>query len=169
MTDIPKCAGKFYLRDFVEKRRGDFGGRIIDPSTGHQEEVFAEQVEFTCPNCRLIQLAPPDQNVEYACPRCDTRYLVDGEMLAVWDPKRVGVTTHAEKPGTRVEDRGTPHGAILDTGSDPMDPEKVKHAYLESIKKFLKKSVNSPDGTGSDFAKKTQVGSTGKGNGKSTE
>lgn len=162
MADLPAKAAKLYLRDFINQRDNAYAGRIINPSTGRQEEVFAEQVEFICPLCKFTQLAPVENNVEYACPRCDMRYLVENEMLAIWQTKDVGVETIPLAPGARVEDRDTEHLAILDAPGDQVDPEKVKYEYDKSRGEFVKRMVNDPAGDGLDFDKKIQVGHDGR-------
>ena len=161
MPDYPKEAALLRTLDWISIKKDRPQGRIIDPVTGFQREVTADLFEYICPLCHFVQPAPPLNNVEYACPKCDARYLVVDELLALWTPDRVGVETTPLKPGELHPNQGNIHQAVIDTGIDAADPEKVKMIYDKSQKKFIAATINQ-DKDPDKYASKIQVGSGGR-------
>jgi hypothetical protein len=97
--EIPPNALRFPLRPYVRLIKR--GVRVVDMKRSHQHEVLAEDVEYTCPICKTIQLAPPLNGVDYECPGCKYHYKVYDDLLCVWNPESLGVKTTALPPGSR--------------------------------------------------------------------
>lgn len=97
--DIPPGAIRFNLRPYVKLIKR--GVRVIDTKRSRQHEILAEDVEYTCPICHTIQLAPPLNGVDYECPGCKYHYKVYDDLLCIWNPESLGVKTVALPPGTR--------------------------------------------------------------------
>lgn len=73
--------------------------RIVDPSSGYQFEIDHKLFDLICPICKHGQIAPEYEGVDYRCPQCGWHYKVLGKMLAVWDPRALGVDVKALAPG----------------------------------------------------------------------
>jgi len=95
--------------------------------------------------------------------------MVEGEMLAVWNPDQVGVKTVGRPPGPLVSERGTHEAIILDKAGDQTDPEEAKYYFDKSKKAFIKQIANTQVDEHSDYALKTQVVVPGKPNGNATD
>lgn len=139
MPDLPKECVKLYFAEFLQLRP-NAAKRIINPQTGHQYEITQKEVDYICPICRHIQAAPYADGVEYECPKCKWHYKVYDEMLAIWNPKNLGVETYGYPPGAKP---ATIHKAELEGGTDTLDPEKVQDAYDKSTRQFKKAEVNN--------------------------
>ena len=133
MADVPKNHCCFALASHINLRR-QAGKRVINPKTGHQYEIGVDEVDFICPICECIQAAPVQQNEEYACPRCNWRYLVIEDVLYLWSPAAVGVTTTPLKPGTRRQN-------LLESGDD--GEEKALVERERARKDWLKARGNT--------------------------
>jgi len=84
----------------------------------------------------FVQAAPAGPNIEYECPKCKWRYMtLDDEVLVLWHPGTVGVTTQAWPPGTQPAEVAL-EGASSDT--DQTAAEKVR-----GIKEWREREANN--------------------------
>ena len=136
------------LRPYIELKT-NASKRIIDPNTGHQYEIGAEEVNYHCPICQHIQKAPAVELVDYACPKCKWHYKVQGDALVLWHPSTVGVHVPAEAPGYNPFSE-----RLIDAGGDLGDSSRAEAASEFANNEWRKAMANNE---GEDFGKKIQI------------
>lgn len=134
MPNFPPNSVKMKLVEHLQIRPNAHK-RVIDPNTGYQYEVLYKDVQLACPICQYMQPAPPCAGVDYQCPKCKWNYKIYEEMLVVWNPATLGVSTEALAPGTNPYER-----AVDDSGGQ--DPERADAIYEESRQDWLKTEAN---------------------------
>ena len=144
MADVPKKSAQLFFPSHV-KMKTTAARRIVNPSTGFQYEILAEEVDYVCPICKTEQPAPVNQNTEYFCPTCDWRYLIQGQSLWIWHPSSVGVKTEALAPGT--------HRTTLIDGQDTGELDALEEGKRASARWRQAVKNNEED----SFGKKTQI------------
>lgn len=145
MADVPKKSIQLFFRAHIVAKNNR-PQRIVNPATGYQYEILAEDVDFICPICRYEQAAPVEENTEYACPKCTWRYLVVGMSLWMWHPSVVGVETVALAPGTR-------RSTLLDGAQDSSE-EEAKEEQKRATARWRQAELNKQ---GDLFGKKIQI------------